>query len=666
MSSVVPESAASIGARHRGVEHRVLVERAVEPPPHLLQDLDEVPRRRRRPRHPAGERAVQVGVGVHQAGQDQASREVDGVSPPRRPRAALGDAVAVDAEVGRLDVRGIEPDQRRAREQHPGCDSSRDRGYHRRIDAAARRQAAGPRDRLLGRPRAHRRDHDRRRASSASPTPSPATSAIRRRSSRLWALFGVVSLCGALALAELASMLPHTGGVYVYLRHAYGDAAAFVFGWLFLLVSTPAAVGALAVFFAELLLGLSGRRRRRAPWKIPASRRVTILVLSIVNLLGARLGSAVQSVFTLLKVGALLVLIVVSFSRARRHLRAPAPARARRAQPRQRRRVRHLGLRRVDRGEHGRGRGAWRAEKTMRRVIVGGMLLIVFLYVGANVGYFYALPVAGDGGGDAAGCRSASCPTASVPWAATLIGAAILCSVFGALNGNILAKPRVAYAMARDGLTFAFLGRVHPRWATPHAAILIQGAMAVAARGHAARLRRPHHVFRRGGVVRPALRGGRGHRPAARGCPTRRGPFRTPAYPWVPLAFIARDRRGARRHRRGRGRPRDARTTRRSGGWSSPPPASPCTARGALSPRRPHRPPRPDVARAARRAPRRARRPRSRTSIPSGGVAGADHVARSRTRAGSNSVRSASAPTRIRPLSRIIGARRSRRARAGA
>ena len=76
------------------------------------------------------------------------------------------------------------------------------------------------------------------------------------------------------------------------------------------------------------------------------------------------------------------------------------------------------------------------------------------------------------------------------PLGATLIAAAILCSVFGALNGNILAKPRVAYALARDGLTFAFLGRAHPRFATPYAAILIQAAAAVALVVAAARLRR--------------------------------------------------------------------------------------------------------------------------------------------------------------------------------
>ena len=74
----------------------------------------------------------------------------------------------------------------------------------------------------------------------------------------LWTAFGLISLCGALALAELASMLPRTGGPYVFIHAAYGPAAAFVFGWLYLLVATPAAIGALATFFAELLLGLGG------------------------------------------------------------------------------------------------------------------------------------------------------------------------------------------------------------------------------------------------------------------------------------------------------------------------------------------------------------------------------------------------------------------------
>jgi APA family basic amino acid/polyamine antiporter len=172
----------------------------------------------------------------------------------------------------------------------------------------------------------------------------------------------------------------------------------------------------------------------------------------------------------------------------------------------------------------------------MRRVIVGGMLLIVLLYVGANIGYFYALPV------EAMAQETGGVPQRIVsdrlgPIGGTLIAAAILCSVFGALNGNILAKPRVAYAMARDGLTFGFLGRAHPRWSTPHFAILIQAAMAVvlvvllrdfdAITTYFVVVEWSALLFAVGAVF--VLRAQMPEAPR---------PFRTPGYPWVPLAFL--------------------------------------------------------------------------------------------------------------------------------
>jgi APA family basic amino acid/polyamine antiporter len=352
----------------------------------------------------------------------------------------------------------------------------------------------------------------------------------------LWVMFGLVSLCGALALAELSSMLPHTGGVYVYLRAAYGDAAAFVFGWLFLLVSTPAAIGALATFFGELLYGLAGQPAEGAARAVPLIAAATIALLSGVNILGARLGSAVQSFFTLLKVGALVALIVASFTvpgGSFAHL-APAGHAAR-----------NIGS--------GAASVIWAydgwiavsmvagevvaAEKTMRRVIVGGMLVIVVLYVAANVGYFYALPV------EQMAAATGGVPQRIMsdrlgPIGGPLIAAAILCSVFGALNGNILAKPRVAYALARDGLTFEFLGRAHPRWSTPHAAILIQSAMAIvlvallrdfdALTTYFVVVEWSALLFAVGAVM--VLR---------RRQPDTPRPFRTPAYPWIPLAFLA-------------------------------------------------------------------------------------------------------------------------------
>jgi APA family basic amino acid/polyamine antiporter len=123
------------------------------------------------------------------------------------------------------------------------------------------------------------------------------------------------------------------------------------------------------------------------------------------------------------------------------------------------------------------------------------------------------------------------------PIGGTLIAVAILCSVFGALNGNVLAKPRVAYALARDGLTFEFLGRVHRRWATPHAAILIQGLMAIALVSvlrdfdalttYFVVVEWSALLFAVAAVI--VLRRQRPDAPR---------PFRTPGYPWVPLVFI--------------------------------------------------------------------------------------------------------------------------------
>ncbi|HET8647411.1 MAG TPA: amino acid permease, partial [Vicinamibacteria bacterium] len=159
------------------------------------------------------------------------------------------------------------------------------------------------------------------------------------------------------------------------------------------------------------------------------------------------------------------------------------------------------------------------------------------LYVGANVAYFYALPVE-EMAAAAEGVPQRIMAAALGPAGAALVGVGILCSVFGALNGNVLAKPRVAYALARDGLTFAFLGRAHPRWATPYAAILIHAAAAVALvlvlrdfdrlTTYFVVVEWTALLFAVGAVM--VLRRTRPH--AQR-------PFRTPGYPLVPLVFLA-------------------------------------------------------------------------------------------------------------------------------
>src|SRR5205823_6244110 len=117
-------------------------------------------------------------------------------------------------------------------------------------------------------------------------------------------------------------------------------------------------------------------------------------------------------------------------------------------------------------------------ERLMKRNVIVGMLIIVTMYIGANLAYFYMMPVDVMAQQKEAIARTVTTSIAG-PVGGTLIMLAIMMSILGALNGNFLAKPRVAYAMARDGLTFAFLGKTHPRWSTPWAALVVQGAVAI-------------------------------------------------------------------------------------------------------------------------------------------------------------------------------------------
>src|ERR1051325_5924642 len=110
----------------------------------------------------------------------------------------------------------------------------------------------------------------------------------------LWTAFGLISICGALAVAELSTLLPKAGGASAFLREAYGDAAAFVFGWLYVLVTTPAAVASLATVFAEFLLNLIG-----VPvgvLNVQLTAIIAITVLTLANVLGARVGAGVSEI----------------------------------------------------------------------------------------------------------------------------------------------------------------------------------------------------------------------------------------------------------------------------------------------------------------------------------------------------------------------------------
>jgi basic amino acid/polyamine antiporter, APA family len=359
----------------------------------------------------------------------------------------------------------------------------------------------------------------------------------------LWTGFGLISIFGALAVAELASMMPQTGGVYVYLRAAYGDSSAFVFGWIYLLVATPAVIGALATFFGELFVGLFPRIPTT---QIPVIAAATLVILAAANLVGARMGAAIGGLFTAIKTGALLMLMAVCFFVADGS-------------------TQNLAIRsgaHFDIASLGMGAASvifaydgWNAvsmiagevvaaEKLMKRIIIAGMLVITVLYVGANIGYFVAMPLP-EMAGASEGVPQRIMTKAFGPAGGTIIGAAILCSVFGALNGNVIAKPRVPYALAQDGLTFAFLGRSHPRFGTPYMAILIQTGVAILMVFLLRDPRNPGELFDKLTTYFVVVEWSALLFTVAavfvlrRKLPDLPRPFRTPGYPAVPILFLA-------------------------------------------------------------------------------------------------------------------------------
>jgi len=350
----------------------------------------------------------------------------------------------------------------------------------------------------------------------------------------LWAAFGFISICGALAVAELSSLLPQAGGVYVFLREAYGDAAAFVFGWLYVLVTTPTAIAALATVFAEFLLNLLGVPV--APSTVQAIAIAAIISLTGANVLGARVGAAVSEVTTLVKVAALLAIILGAFLLGNGSVSNITAGGV----------VERGGLARAVASVFWTYDG-WIAvsmiagevvapERLMKQIIIIGMLVIVTLYIGANLAYLYMMPVSVMARQKEAIARTVMTEIAG-PAAGIVILLAIMTSVFGALNGNLLAKPRVAYAMARDGLTFSFLGKIHPRWSTPWAALLIQGLVAIVMvlilkdfdtlTTYFVVVEWAALIFAVAAVF--VLRRKMAESPR---------PFSTPAYPWIPLLFV--------------------------------------------------------------------------------------------------------------------------------
>ena len=293
----------------------------------------------------------------------------------------------------------------------------------------------------------------------------------------IWVFSGLLVLCGALTVAELGTMLPQSGGLYVYMREAYGQFWAYLYGWTLMLVVFPGSIAALTSTFLLYL-----------QWFVPltwwAEKALGIgllLVLAFVNTRGVKKGAGVQNLFTVFKVAGLVLLVglaVITLRGSSANFLPILPERLSRGK------LAAIGLSMVSTLFAYDG---WQSvsfvageirdpQKNIPRSIILGVLFVIAAYLGANLTYIFVL---GQPSIAASERVAADAMSAMIgPVGATLITLAIVCSTVGTIAASILVGPRVFFAMARDGVIFPQLGTVHPRFETPANAIWAMAILA--------------------------------------------------------------------------------------------------------------------------------------------------------------------------------------------
>jgi basic amino acid/polyamine antiporter, APA family len=292
----------------------------------------------------------------------------------------------------------------------------------------------------------------------------------------LWVVGGLVALFGALTIAELAAMYPRAGGIYVFLKEAYGPEVAFLFGWTRLLVIQPAVIGAIALICAAYVNAFVPL----TPGQVRLLAACIIVVLAAANYRSMAWGAWVQNVSTVAKVVALLVLAAAIFL-----LGDPAGGA-------------FAGETRLSPATWG-GFGMallavmWTYDgwidatyvaeevrdpgRTLPRALAGGVLVVIGIYLVVNAAYLLALSMDEMAASELVAADAAMAVFG--PVGASLVAGLVILSTFGALNGVTMTGPRVFFAMARDGLFFRPVAAVHPAFGTPHVAIGLAAGLGI-------------------------------------------------------------------------------------------------------------------------------------------------------------------------------------------
>lgn len=292
----------------------------------------------------------------------------------------------------------------------------------------------------------------------------------------LWALGGLLSLCGAIGYAELAAAYPREGGDYVYLGRAYGGWAGFLFAWAQLAVVRPGDIAVMALIFAGYAATLLGRGDH--PAAVPVLASLAVVIFTLLNVIGVNAGKWSQNLLTVAKVLGLLAIVVVA-------LLFPSDGAVAASRPTVEQTTPwSVALILVLFTFGGWNEMAYvaaevrRPERNIVRALVLGTLAVTALYVTVNIAYFAALGWAGvvTSSAVAADAIGAAFPTFGV----SAISILVCVSSLGAVNGLIFTGARISYALGRDHRIVAPLGVWNAATGTPVRALLAQGAIALA------------------------------------------------------------------------------------------------------------------------------------------------------------------------------------------
>jgi len=323
----------------------------------------------------------------------------------------------------------------------------------------------------------------------AAPLPSPALFFL------VWVLGGLISLCACVAFAELGSMFPDSGGQYVYLREAYGDLTAFLYGWMLFAVANGGSIAALSVaaaaYMGNILPAISQTHVVFSFAGVVFTRAhlvgvVLILILTYVNVFGLRWGALLQNASTWTKFAAMAVFVVLGFAIGKGHWSnfavQTSGGLAMGLSPTQLISALGVGLIAVFWAYDGWVYITWVAGevKDPRRnvplAMVLGVLAVGAIYLAMNMVYVYAMPLS-----EVAKYETIAHAAAAVlfsPRAAVWLSAMIAISCFSAAATCTLSGARVYLAMAQDGVFFKRMAVIHPKWRTPAFSLIGQGLWA--------------------------------------------------------------------------------------------------------------------------------------------------------------------------------------------